>query len=29
VASLEITLSAEEVALLEEPYVPHAPAGFR
>ena len=28
VASLEITLSVEEVALLEEPYVPHAPAGF-
>lgn len=28
VASLDVTLSAEEVALLEEPYAPHAPAGF-
>ncbi|RYC31744.1 aldo/keto reductase [Lichenibacterium minor] len=28
VAALELTLSAEEVARLEEPYVPHAVAGF-
>jgi aryl-alcohol dehydrogenase (NADP+) len=29
VASLEVELSDEEVALLEEPYVPHAVAGFK
>ncbi len=28
VASTGITLTAEEVAQLEEPYLPHAPAGF-
>ncbi len=26
--SLEVKLSAEEIAALEEPYVPHAVAGF-
>jgi aryl-alcohol dehydrogenase-like predicted oxidoreductase len=26
--SLEVKLSAEEIAALEEPYAPHAPAGF-
>ena len=29
VASLDVELDAEEVAQLEEPYVPHAVAGFR
>ncbi|HTQ51736.1 MAG TPA: aldo/keto reductase [Candidatus Acidoferrales bacterium] len=28
VAAVEVSLSAEEIALLEEPYVPHAIAGF-
>ena len=27
-AALEVSLSPEEIALLEEPYVPHAIAGF-
>jgi hypothetical protein len=27
-SALELTLSAEEIALLEEPYVPHAVVGF-
>jgi aryl-alcohol dehydrogenase-like predicted oxidoreductase len=28
VAALNVSLSAEEMASLEEPYVPHAVAGF-
>jgi hypothetical protein len=28
VAALELTLSADEIATLEAPYVPHAVAGF-
>lgn len=28
VAAIEVKLSAEEIALLEEPYVPHAVVGF-
>jgi aryl-alcohol dehydrogenase-like predicted oxidoreductase len=28
IGSLEVTLSAEEIAALEEPYVPHPVAGF-
>lgn len=28
IASIEVTLSAEEIAALEEPYAPHAVVGF-
>jgi aryl-alcohol dehydrogenase-like predicted oxidoreductase len=28
IASVNVTLSAEEIAALEEPYVPHAVVGF-
>jgi aryl-alcohol dehydrogenase-like predicted oxidoreductase len=28
IASLDVELSAEEIAALEEPYVPHAVVGF-
>jgi 1-deoxyxylulose-5-phosphate synthase len=28
IASVEVTLSRDEIGALEEPYVPHAVAGF-
>jgi len=28
VASVDVTLSAEEISVLEEPYLPHAVVGF-
>ena len=28
IAAVEVKLSAEEITRLQEPYVPHAPAGF-